>query len=80
MARLIDQRIHDAYRLAPNNYIAHDMRYGKSEFVDLYTEEQKEAFREHLSGLRFYEDSCDLDTLSDILISIYSNPIDCMRR
>ncbi len=80
VARLIDQRIHDAYRLAPNNYIAHDMRYGKSEFVDLYTEEQKEAFREHLSGLRFYEDSCDLDTLSDILISIYSNPIDCMRR
>ena len=29
VAGLIDRRIHRAYRLTPNNYIAHDLRYGK---------------------------------------------------
>ena len=30
VAKLIDSRINSAYRLYPNNYIAHDMRYGRT--------------------------------------------------
>ena len=80
VAHLIDQRIHRAYRLTPNNYIAHDLRYGRSEFANLYTEREKTAFMNHLSLLKQYEDSCDMETLTDILLGIYSNPIDLAGR
>ena len=80
VAGLIDRRIHRAYRLTPNNYIAHDLRYGKSEYTDCYTEEQREAFMRHLDLLKNYEDKCDMESLLDILIGIYSNPVDYMKR
>lgn len=80
VAHLIDLRIHRAYRLTPNNYIAHDLRYGRSEFANLYTEREKTAFMNHLSLLKQYEDSCDMETLTDILLGIYSNPIDLAGR
>lgn len=76
VASLIDRRIHAAYRLAPNNYIAHDLRYGKSEFAGKYTLEQKLKFERHLARLRNYEQNCDIEILADILTGIYSNPID----
>jgi lysine/ornithine N-monooxygenase len=76
VAKLIDERICRAYRLTPNNYIAHDMRYGKSEFSDHYTEVQKQAFVRHVQQLRTYEDSCNIDVLIDIFLGIYSNPIE----
>lgn len=76
VASLIDRRIHAAYRLAPNNYIAHDLRYGKSEFAGKYTPEQKLKFERHLARLRNYEQNCDIEILADILTGIYSNPID----
>ena len=76
VAHLIDRRIHRAYRLFPNNYIAHDLRYRKSEFSDRYTAEQKAAFLSHLCKLKHYADDCDIEVLSDILLGIYSNPVD----
>lgn len=76
VAHLIDRRIHHAYRLMPNNYIAHDLRYGRSEYIHCYTSEQKEVFLCHLAALRPYEENCDLDLLADFLLGIYANPID----
>lgn len=76
VSNLIDKRIHQAYRLTPNNYIAHDLRYNKNEFTNYYTVEQKEAFMNHLTLLKQYENTYDITTLSDILIGIYSNPVD----
>ena len=76
VAALIDRRIHASYRLSPNNYIAHDLRYGKREFEDKYTPEQKLKFEIHIAELRDYEQSCDIEVLSDILTGIYANPID----
>lgn len=75
VAALIDQRIHAAYRLMPNNYIAHDLRYGKTTYSDRYTEEEKTAFLHRLDSLRQYEENCDLKTLSDLFMGIYSNPV-----
>lgn len=82
VAGLIDQRIRNAYRLTSNNYIAHDLRYGKPDFADKYTEEQKQAFMKHVCELKQYEENCDIEALSDILLSIYSNPVDyiCKRK
>lgn len=76
VARLIDRRIHHAYRLMPNNYIAHDLRYGRSEYADRYTAQQKADFLHHLESLRPYEESCDPEQLTDLLLGIYANPIE----
>lgn len=76
VANLIDCRICSAYRLTPNNYIAHDLRYGKQEYVERYTEQEKQAFVDYLKRLQQYEETCNIDELSDILLGIYSNPIE----
>lgn len=79
IAALIDQRIYAGYHLYPNNWIAHDIRYGQKLHSDRYTPQQKAAFREHLAKLMKY-DSYELETLRDLLLAIYSNPVDnCMK-
>ena len=81
VARLIDQRINSHYRLWPNNYIAHDMLYGQTVHHDRYTEQEKQAFIEHMAVLdrmamlEIYGVT-DLDALHDIFLGIYANPVD----
>ncbi len=74
VATLIDSRIRAAYRLYPNNYIAHDLRYGSTHYRDRYTQEAKDAFVERLKKLERY-DTCDIEKLKDIFLGIYSNPV-----
>lgn len=74
VAKLIDKRINAAYHLHPNNYIAFDLRYGTQRYSDRYSQLQKENFLNRLRELIQYE-SCELDTLNDILLGIYANPI-----
>ena len=74
VAQLIDSRIRPAYRLYPNNYIAHDIRYGSRRFSGFYTQEQLEAFEARLAKLDRY-DTCDVDQLKDIFLGIYANPL-----
>jgi len=74
VAAMIDRRIIDAYRLFPNNYIAYDLRYGTNKYANQYTKEQEAAFHDHLKALQKYN-TCDLDQLTEIFLSIYSNPI-----
>ena len=75
VAMLIDNRINPAYRLYPNNYIAHDVRYGSTKFRGFYTQEEWDAFMERLSKLERY-DTCDIEQLKDIFLGIYANPIE----
>lgn len=81
VARLLDRRIHSGYRLTPNNFIAHDIRFEKSEFKgEKYTDEQKERFLHHLGKLAKY-DVDEPEVLMDIFLGIYSNPVDnCFRQ
>ncbi|MDR0940965.1 MAG: acyltransferase [Bacteroidales bacterium] len=74
VAALIDERIRAGYRLSANNYIAHDIRYGELRYAAHYTEEQKQEFIAHLDELNSYSE-WDLDTLCDIFLGIYSNPV-----
>ena len=74
VAKLIDSRIYPEYKLNPNNFIAHDLRFGQERFVDRYTPAQKKAFLDRLAKLDGYEVE-DPDLLKDIFLSIYSNPI-----
>ena len=80
VAELIDRRICSAYRLTPNNYIAHDMLYGISEYADMYSQEQKAEFIAYMKQLEKYEMDCDVEALMEIFLGIYSNPIDSKKQ
>jgi hypothetical protein len=74
VAALLDKRICTGYRLTPNNYIAHDLRYGQEFYHDHYTDEQRTIFIDYMQRLNKYDDY-DQDVLKDIFLSIYANPI-----
>ena len=78
VARYIDGEIISHYRLFPNNYIAHDIRYGSSEYRSCYSVEEKCLFVERMNTLLDYAD-CDTEMLYDIFLGIYSNPVDAKR-
>ena len=75
VAQLIDQRIYEAYQLTPNNYIAHDLRYGQQLYRDHYTDAEYDAFVTYLERLNTF-DIPEPDVLRDIYLGIYANPVD----
>lgn len=75
VTRLLDRAIRSQYRLAPNNYIAHDLRYGQQRHADRYTPAQKEAFIDRLEELARFEVD-DADQLRDIFLGIYAAPVE----
>ena len=79
VAGLLDQRINVAYRLQPNNYIAHDLRYGQQHYRDRYTDEERDAFLEHMKKLSDFDIS-EPDVLRDIFLGIYANPLESQRK
>lgn len=76
VAALMDERICGAYKLSPNNFIAHDLKYGSNDYRDHYNERQRNDFVEHIQTLQRFKEVCDLNILTDILLGIYSNPVD----
>ena len=75
VAALIDERIVRAYQLTPNNYIAHDLRYGQQTYSCHYTAEEKDAFLAYLGKLNDFEIN-EPDVLKDLFLGIYANPVD----
>ena len=75
VANLLDQRICSSYHLYPNNYIAHDILYGNRKYSAMYSSEERDAFVHRMNKLQKYEDECDMDTLYEIFLGIYANPV-----
>jgi hypothetical protein len=75
VASWIDRQIITNYRLTCNNYIAHDLRSGNALHADRYTADEKAAFVHHYQSLAT-PDEPDGDTLRDIFLGIYANPVD----
>ena len=73
VAQILDRRICSNYRLYPNAYIAHDLRYGRSTYASHYTKDEYDAFVAHMAELNKYTDD---PALGDIFLGIYSNPIE----
>ena len=71
----IDQQIHRNYRLFDNNFIAHDLRSGKSTYADRYTPEARAAFESRLQQM-LQEIDGDPAILKEIFLGIYANPVD----
>ncbi|SET25264.1 1-acyl-sn-glycerol-3-phosphate acyltransferase [Prevotella sp. kh1p2] len=74
VAELIDRRIIADYVLYPNNYIAHDLRYGQRTYRKHYTDEQLRLFLHYMERLNDY-DITEPDVLKDIFLAIYANPV-----
>ena len=76
VAAIIDQRVCSAYRLTPNNYIAHDLLTGTQDYADRYNAKEKDAFLRHLSDLEPYRGRGDWNRFKSIFLGIYANPVD----
>ena len=76
VANRLDKRICSAYRLFPNNYIAHDILYGNKKYAAMYSSDEKDAFMHRMNKLMKYEEVCDMDKLNEFFLGIYANPVD----
>lgn len=76
VANAIDVRICNAYHLTPNNYIAHDLLYGKKEFKDRYSDIEFENFMKNMKTLGRYYEECNIERLHEIFLGIYAGPIE----
>ena len=70
VANMIDRWILSSYQLFPNNYIAYDILNEQSS--DNYTEDEKQAFLNHLSLLEKYPGN---ERTRQILLQIYAMPL-----
>lgn len=75
VASLLDEKILSNYKLTPNNYIAHDLLYGKEQFADYYSVEQYSAFISGLQKLDALSEKFDLERLRAIFLGIYAHPV-----
>ena len=76
VASLVDSRICKAYKLFQNNYIAHDILHSADTYRQYYSSAEKEAFEAYLAGLLAKADGCDYDQIRNLLLGIYSIPVD----
>lgn len=74
VAELIDNRIYGAYMLFPNNYIAHDILHGNSDYAGFYTADEEAAFRARIDALSRLDGFCE--EMRRIFLGIYANPVD----
>ncbi len=76
LASVIDQKIWSGYKLWPSNYIAHDLFYGDSEYVDQYTEAEKKAFEKRLIER--------VDPTNQLMVknflAMYANPVNNQKK
>lgn len=75
LARLIDEKIYNNYKLWNTNYIAHDMRSKTNQYANYYTPEEKEKFTQRFYHILNQIDG-DKEIIASIYLGIYANPID----
>jgi Acyltransferase. len=74
LAQLIDKRIHLAFRLWPNNFIAYDQINKVKTYSDKYTPEQEKAFINYMNeGLKALQG--EQEELKEIFLMLYANPV-----
>ena len=74
---ILDQRIHDGYKLWKTNYMGYDLMNGTSEFLgDKYLPKDLEEFKAYTEHkLAKLERRLDRNELRDIFWHIYGNPV-----
>lgn len=74
LAKIIDEKIHENYKLFERNYIAYDMLSGLKKFTDKYTENEYKGFDKYVSeSIKDIEG--DKEVIKKIFLNIYANPL-----
>ena len=76
LAKLIDKGIYENYKLWPSNFIAHDLRSGKGDFKNNYSETDKEAFLLHMETALEKIKEAATEEIKKIFLDIYATPVD----
>ncbi len=75
LAELIDEQIHNNYKLWPGNFIAADIINNNNYFAEKYSEEEEKTFHEyideHISRLKTNE----AQFIKQSLMEMYANPV-----
>ena len=76
VANHIDQEIHLNYRLYPCNYIALDLLSGNDDQRNNYSNSDKQAFMDYLSGQlsKISIEHPDMSYLRECILTMYANP------
>jgi hypothetical protein len=76
VANHIDQEIHLNYRLYPCNYIALDLLSGNDDQRNNYSNSDKQAFMDYLSGQlsKISIEHPDMNYLRECILTMYANP------
>jgi hypothetical protein len=74
LATIIDKKIHRNFKLWPNNYIAYDLLHYTNKFVDFYTQEERENFKQVMNQ-KMNRLEGHLSMLNHIYLEIYANPV-----
>ncbi|NPA37611.1 MAG: glycerol acyltransferase [Chlorobi bacterium] len=75
LAGLIDDQIHNNYKLWPGNFVAADIISGNNHFKSKYTEEEKEKFLSYLEDHIAKIENGDTPFLRKAILEMYANPV-----
>lgn len=80
IASIIDNVIHQGYRIYPSNYIAKDLLCGSDENRDSYSTKEKELFEQYINDqikkISFSENIVkDENFLRNCILKMYANPL-----
>ena len=77
MAHLMDQRIHQGYKLHATNYIAADLLASSARFEEHYTTEQMERFIDYVKNASYKGPSMAAESkLMELFLSMYAKPVE----
>jgi hypothetical protein len=74
LAKIIDDKIHNNYRLWPGNYVAYNLLYNNNSHIDKYTAEEKVIFEKYIETQLAKIPNADAGH-REILLSMYANPV-----
>lgn len=76
LSAIVDDRIHQGYKLYPNNFIALDMLRGNCEHCNEYYPWEKEQFKQYLDvQLAKVPEGLDVEEVKKVFLGIYANPV-----
>ena len=75
VASIIDNRIYQAYRLFPTNYMAYDIKNGSNTYSAFYDASGRAKFDEYLHRQAASVADAEQTEIYDILLDIYANPV-----
>lgn len=74
LAALIDSKIHENFKLWPNNYIAYDLLHSGNKFTEFYSPEEKQKFIQVMTQ-KMDKLEGNISLLNNIFLEIYANPV-----